>query len=246
MPRYKITIEYDGTQFCGWQSQEGLLTIQGAIEGAIFLLSNETVVLYGSGRTDKGVHALGQVAHFDLNRFFTERSVLGALNHYLTIKSLNIVITKVEIVSDDFHARFSTKKRSYLYKILNRPVNSPLNKNRVWMVYRNIDILSLYNESQFFIGTHDLSSFRASACQSKNPVKTIDSIDIKQENDFIYLTITAQSFLHNQIRIMVGTLVNIVTNNLNSSISTIIKEKNRSKAGITAPACGLYLYKILY
>ena len=244
MSKYKIVIEYDGTDYVGWQRQKNGGSIQQAIEKAIFQLTNEKVTLFGSGRTDAGVHALGQVAHFDLKKNFKIDNIRDGLNQHL--RPQPIAILKVAKVHQDFHARFSAIKRTYEYVITNRRPPLTINKNKSWGVFKKLDIQKMKFEAQFFIGKHNLQAFRSIHCQSSSSVKTIDDIKILHKNNDIYIRVSARSFLHSQVRIMVGTLVDIGKGKIKNSIKKIIKDKDRSDAGITAPACGLYLLKIEY
>ncbi len=244
MYNYKITIEYDGTNFVGWQRQDNGLSIQQLIEEAIHKLSNKKTLIFGAGRTDAGVHAKGQVASFELEKFLDLNTLRDGLNHHLRPHPVAVLLAEETDV--DFNARFSAKLRWYEYKIINRRSPLTLENNRVWCVHKNIDINKIINESQFFIGKHDLSSFRSINCQSKSPIKTIASIDIKKKEDEIKFVISAKSFLHSQVRIMVGTLVDIGLNKISKSVSEIISLKKRDCAGITAPAHGLYLTKVDY
>ena len=244
MFNFKITIEYDGTNYVGWQKQDNGLSIQEAIEDAIFKLTAEKINLFGAGRTDSGVHALGQVAHFNLKKIFKIDNIRDGLNQHL--RPQPIAILKVAKVHQDFHARFSAIKRTYEYVITNRRPPLTINKNKSWGVFKKLDIQKMKFEAQFFIGKHNLQAFRSIHCQSSSSVKTIDDIKILHKNNDIYIRVSARSFLHSQVRIMVGTLVDIGKGKIKNSIKKIIKDKDRSDAGITAPACGLYLLKIEY
>lgn len=245
--RLKITIEYDGTNLLGWQKQLDGPSVQEYIETAIYKFSNQQVEVYGSGRTDAGVHALGQVAHFDLETEMDEHRLREAINAHLRIMKTKIVVLEVEKVHSDFNARFDTVKRSYIYRILNRRVPSPLRENRVWHVNYPLDIEKMIEASKHLIGHHDFSSFRAAACQAKSPEKSIDIIKITKEDDEIVFYFEAKSFLHHQIRNIVGTLKMVGDGSLApDDVKTILEAKDRTKAGITAPACGLYFKQIWY
>ena len=244
MYNYKIIIEYDGTNFVGWQQQENGQSIQSALQEALVKLSNEKVTIFGAGRTDAGVHAIGQVASFLLSKKIETDVIRDGLNQHLRPKP--IAIQKAELVEDDFHARFSAKKRWYKYKIINRRPPLTIDLNRAWCVYKNLDIEKMKTESSAFLGKHDLHAFRSAHCQSKNSVKTIDSVSIKNKGEEIIFEVSAKSFLHSQVRIMVGTLIDIAKGNINKTIIDIINSKNREIAGQTAPANGLYLKKIDY
>lgn len=245
MPRYKIKIEYDGTDFVGWQRQENHLSIQQVIEEAIASFSQEEVVLYGSGRTDAGVHALGQVAHFDLSKPHSDKTIRDAINAHM--RDYNISILSAETVDDEFHARFSAKKRSYLYRILNRRAPSALDKNRVWWVPVPLDSQKMNEAAKYLIGHHDFSSFRAAQCQAKSPEKTVDSVIVEQFGEEIHIKAIAPSFLHHQIRNFAGSLKLVGAGKLEPiQIKEILEAKDRRVAGPTAPACGLYFVSVMY
>ena len=244
MHNYKIVIEYDGTNFVGWQQQENGQSIQSALQEALVKLSNEKVIIFGAGRTDAGVHAYGQVASFNLNKKIKTDVIRDGLNQHL--RPHPIAVQNAEIVDDNFHARFSAKKRWYEYKIINRRPPLTIDLNRAWCVYKNLDIEKMKSESLSFLGKHDLNAFRSAHCQSKNSMKTIDSVSIKNIDGQIRIEVSAKSFLHSQVRIMIGTLVDIAKGNINKTILDIINSKQREIAGQTAPAHGLYLKKIEY
>ena len=244
MPNYKILIEYDGTNFVGWQQQDNGQSIQSALQEALFKLSNEKVSIFGAGRTDAGVHAYGQVASFNLNKKIETDVMRDGLNQHL--RPLPIAVQQAELVDDDFHARFSAKKRWYEYKIINRRPPLTIDVNRAWCVYKNLDTEKMKSESSFFLGKHDLNAFRSTHCQSKNSMKTIDSVSIENIDEQITIEVSAKSFLHSQVRIMIGTLVDIAKGNINKTVLDIINSKQRAIAGQTAPAHGLYLKKIEY
>ena len=244
MNNYKLTIEYDGTNFVGWQQQKNGNSIQSAIQKAILELSGERVIVNGAGRTDAGVHAYGQVASFSIKKKIDTDVIRDGLNQHLRPQLISI--QKAEQVDEDFHARFSAKKRWYKYKIINRRAPLTIDVNHAWCVFKKLDITKMKNESSFFIGQHDLNAFRSVYCQSKSSIKTIENIKITQEDENIIIEIGARSFLHSQVRIMVGTLVDIAKGNINKSIKEIINNKKREEAGQTAPPRGLYLLKVEY
>ena len=244
--RYKLTIEYDGTPFCGWQKQQGQQTVQEILEKAIGIaLHKKNVELFGSGRTDTGVHALAQVAHFDHD---------GKLDLYKFRESLNalvrphpISVREIVAVSDDFHARFSAKQRAYLYKIQNTRYPPALNLNRVWWYTYPLDEKKMQQAANLLIGKHDLSTFRAAGCQAKSPIKTIDEIFITRKDDFITLEIRAKSFLYHQVRNIVGSLVYVGSGKWTlDDFKSAFGAKDRTKGGETAPASGLYFKDVLY
>ena len=244
MFNFKIIIEYDGTDYVGWQRQDNGFSIQEAIENAIFKLTGEKIIIFGAGRTDAGVHALGQVAHFNLKKEFKADNIRDGLNQYL--RPQPIAILSAEIVNDKFHSRFSAIKRTYKYIITNRRSPLTINKNKSWGVFKKLDIGKIEFEAKYFIGRHNLEAFRSAHCQSNSALKTIDAISITNKHNDIIITISAKSFLHSQVRIMVGTLVEVGKGNIIKSIKDIIEEERRTQAGITAPACGLYLVKVEY
>ena len=244
--RYKITIEYNGSNFIGWQKQKHLSnSIQEIIEEAIFKFSQQRVILYVAGRTDAGVHALGQVAHFDLTTDFDTYVIRNAINCHLLPHAISVL--SVEKTDDKFHARFSAKKRHYLYKIINRYSSLTLDYNRAWLVRAPLNVENMIQAVDYIKGNHDFSSFRARHCQSKSTIKTIDNLQIVHDNQSIDIYIAALSFLHNQVRIIVGTLVECGKNNFPPEyVKNILEAKDRSYAGMTAPSCGLYFLKVDY
>ena len=244
MPKYKITIEYDGSNYAGWQRQDNGISIQESIEKAIIQLTGEKIIIFGAGRTDAGVHALGQVAHFDLKKIFNTDNIRDGLNQYLRPQPISVL--KAEEVDDDFHSRFSAKSRTYQYNISNRRAPLTIDKNKSWAVFKKLDVNKMEFEAKHFLGNHNLDAFRSAHCQSKSAIKTIDSILIIKKNENISIRVSAKSFLHSQVRIMVGTLVEIGKGKIIKSIKRIIEEEKRSQAGITAPACGLYLIAVEY
>lgn len=247
MPRFKIIIEYDGTNLLGWQKQLDGDSVQSLVEKAIFNLTQQEVEVYGAGRTDARVHAFGQVAHFELGHNFDEYRIVEGINAHLRELKAPVSILSAAIVDVDFHARFSATKRSYIYKILNRQAPPVLEKNRVWWINTPLDIVKMLEASKYFLGCHDFSSFRAVACQAKSPIKTIDKIEITKKDAEIIIYIEAKSFLHHQVRNMVGALKEVGIGKIAPiEIKTILEKCNRNEAPATAPACGLYLNKIEY
>ena len=243
MTRYKINIEYDGTDLIGWQENQQGPSVQSLLQDAIFKFCGEKTEVYSAGRTDAGVHALSMVAHFDLEKDSDAQTVMRAMNFYLNDKPVSVL--SCEKVSDDFHARFSCKKRNYKYIDVNRSAPVVLRKNRVWWVPQKLDVESMKAAAQKLIGKHDFTSFRAAQCQAKSPIKTLDSCVITQNGDEIIFEFSAQSFLHHQVRNMVGTLVEIGLGK-DLDIDKIFEAKDRSAAGINAPACGLYFVSAEY
>tara|TARA_B100000287_G_scaffold98947_1_gene91005 strand:+ start:1132 stop:1878 length:747 start_codon:yes stop_codon:yes gene_type:complete len=248
MPRIKLKIEYDGTEYVGWQAQRNGVSIQGEIEESLKQIFNQEIKLYVAGRTDAGVHALGQVAHFDIENLSIETDkIFKALNFFLKKKKNKITILESKIVNKNFHSRFSVRKKYYLYQVFNRETQSYIQENKVWFIPQKINIERMKNASKFFLGKNDLNAFRSIDCQAKSSIRTIDEIKIKKESDFIKLRISGKSFLHNQVRIMVGTLIQVGKEILKETdIKRIIQSKDRKNAGPTAPPSGLYLERILY
>ncbi len=245
--RYKIVIEYDGTDLLGWQKQLDGPSVQEYLEKAIYGFLQQTTEVYGAGRTDAGVHALAQVAHFDLELPVDEFKIREAMNAHLRTMEAPVSILNVEAVGDDFNARFSAKGRSYIYRITNRRAPLVLDKNRSWWVYVPLDVEKMREGAKFLLGNHDFSSFRAAKCQAKSPIKTLDKMDIEQNGENITFYVEARSFLHHQVRNMVGTLKMVGDGHLKpEDIKNILESKDRTKAGPTAPAQGLYLSKIMY
>lgn len=244
MTNYKIIIEYDGTHFVGWQKQVNGNSIQGTIQNALFKLLGEEVLIFGAGRTDAGVHAYAQVASFNLKKNIGTDVIRDGLNQHLRPNLISI--QKVESVDKEFHARFSATKRWYEYKIINRRPPLTVDFGHAWCVYKKLNFEKMKIQSSYFIGKHDLNAFRSSHCQSKSSVKTIDSLMLEKDLETIKFTVSARSFLHSQVRIMVGTLIDIGKGNIDKSIQDIINLKERKNAGQTAPAFGLYLKSIEY
>lgn len=250
LQRWKLTIEYDGIPYCGWQIQDDERTVQGEIIKAIAKTTQENVDLIAAGRTDSGVHAYGQVAHFDIAKDFDEFTMRNALNAHLRGQAISILTA--EKVATDFHARFSAKQRHYRYQILARPAPIVALKNRAWHVYRPLDLDKMREAATHLVGTHDFTSFRAAACQAKSPIRTIDDIRLEVEdyiNDGQVITIfvSAKSFLHHQVRNITGTLIMVGKGKLSpDDMIPMLQAKDRQAGGMTAPAYGLYFEKIDY
>jgi tRNA pseudouridine38-40 synthase len=245
MPRYKLTIEYDGGPFVGWQRQENGLSVQQALEQAIAAFSGETVVVKGAGRTDAGVHALGQVAHIDLVRERTPDVVRDAIN--ANVRPHPISVISAEAVDDDFDARFSAVKRHYLYRILQRRAPPALDRGRVWWVSQALDVPAMHEAAQSLVGKHDFTTFRSSQCQAKSPVKTLDRLDVAREGEEVIVRATARSFLHNQVRSMVGTIKRVGEGGWPvAAVGEALAARDRARSGPVAPAEGLYLVAVEY
>ena len=245
--RIKLTIEYDGTNYVGWQKQKNGISVQEEIEKCLKKLLKDKISIYVAGRTDSGVHALEQVAHFDTIEKIEPKKISSGLNYYLKSSKNSISIINSKKVSNSFHSRFSAKKRTYLYKILNRKSPSPILQNKTWWIPYKLDLDKMKDASEFFIGKNDLNSFRSQNCQAKNSIRSIDTLNIIKKKDIIFFSISAKSFLHNQVRIIIGSLINVGRGYWDAKkIKEIIEIKKRSAAGPTAPAEGLYLEKIKY
>jgi tRNA pseudouridine38-40 synthase len=243
MPRYKILIEYDGTNFSGWQIQGHAVSIQGEINKAIFQFSGEEVEVYGSGRTDAGVHAIGQVAHFDLVKEWQDHTIINATNYHL--RPNRIVLLDCKQVPEEFHARFSATQRTYKYIILNRPARPSFETNRVWHVREPLDTALMESAAKLFEGMHDFTSLKTRICQAKSYLKTIDYIKISKDGVHIEITITARSFIHNMVRNIVGMLAMIGTKKwTEKNITSLLDAKAPTSQKLTAPAHGLYLERI--
>ncbi len=242
---YKAIIEYDGTGLSGWQRQKEHISVQQLLEEAIFAFSQEEIQVQASGRTDAGVHARGQVINFRLEKKFSPFSIINGINFHLNKAAIAVI--DIEEIDDEFNARFNAKKRYYRYHIINRTARLTIDRDRAWHVANELDINAMSKAAQYFIGNHDFTSFRASACQSKSPVKTIDNITITKEGDNIYIDIEALSFLHHMVRNIVGTLIKVGKGDWQAEyVEDILDAKDRRKAGATAPACGLYFMKVDY
>ncbi len=245
MQRFKLKIEYDGTKFVGWQFQKNGLSIQEVLQKAIFNLCNEKVVVTGAGRTDAGVHALGQTAHFDLEKKIEKKKFLPGLNQHIGSKPITIL--KVNKVNKNFHSRFNAKKRTYHYIIINRQSPLALQKNKAWHIRKKLNIGIMKKGAKLLLGTHNFSTFRASSCSAKSPIKTIENISINKNKDNIMLKFTSKSFLQNQVRSMVGCIKYLGEGKWGiNDFKKSFKSKSRSKCAPPAPACGLYLKNIKY
>ena len=245
MPRYKLTIEYDGTPFCGWQLQADAPTVQGALEAAVKAMSGEEVRVHGSGRTDAGVHALGQVAHCDIAKAFPPDRLRDGLNAHL--RPHPIAVRAAEIVPETFQARFSAKKRHYLYRIRNVRANLALDIGRVWRVPRVLDTDAMHLAAQRLIGKHDFTTFRDTECQARSPEKTLDQLDVIREADAVNIVTSARSFLHSQVRSMVGSLVWVGEGRWSADdLAAALAARDRAACGPVAPPEGLYLVKVDY
>ena len=245
MPRYKLTIEYDGTPFVGWQVQDNGPSVQGVLTEAIAAFTGERVVVAGAGRTDAGVHALGQVAHVDLAKDWDGDTVRDAINFHL--RPQPIAVLTAEHVAENFDARFSATERHYLYRIVNRRADLALDQNRAWRVPRPLDADAMHAAAQKLVGRHDFTTFRAAECQAKSPVKTLDQLDVKRDGDAVRISATARSFLHHQVRSMVGSLVHVGEGKWSAEdLAAALAARDRTRCGQVAPPQGLYLVRVEY
>ncbi len=245
MPRYRLVLEYDGGPFRGWQRQANGASIQASLEAAILAFCGEAVPVTGAGRTDAGVHALGQVAHLDLGREVSVETLRNALNHHL--RPQPIVVLEAAAVGADFHARFSATMRHYRYRIVNRRPPLALERGRAWLVPRRLDAETMHEAAQRLLGRHDFTSFRSALCQAKSPVKTLAQLAVVRNGEEIEIAARARSFLHHQVRNMVGTLKMIGEGRWPvAQIEAVLAARDRAAAGPTAPACGLCLVRVEY
>jgi tRNA pseudouridine38-40 synthase len=245
VPRYKLTIEYDGAPFAGWQIQAERPTVQGVLTAAIEALSGEKTLVQGAGRTDAGVHARGQVAHVDLKKDWNTDTVRDALNAHL--RPHPVAVLAAERVADGFNARTSAVKRHYLYRIINRRADLTLDAGHAWRVPRSLDAAAMHAAAQRLIGKHDFTTFRSTECQAKSPVKTLDQLDVERHGDELRVTTSARSFLHSQVRSMVGSLVMAGEDKWSADdLTRILAARDRTACGQVAPPDGLYLMRVDY
>ncbi|MEG6508489.1 tRNA pseudouridine(38-40) synthase TruA [Methyloligella sp. 2.7D] len=245
MPRYKLTIEYDGTPYCGWQAQETVPSVQGRLAEAVTAFSGEEFIPRGAGRTDAGVHALAQVAHLDLSRDWGAQKVRDALNAHL--RPDPIAVVACEQVDEEFDARFSAKARHYLYRIINRRSPLTLEKHRAWLVHRPLDADAMAEAAKHLVGRHDFSTFRAAECQANSPEKTLDVLTVQRSGELIEIRASARSFLHTQVRSMVGSLKLVGEGTWQpQDLKAALESADRAQCGGLAPPCGLYLTRVDY
>lgn len=244
MQRFKLVIEYDGRPFSGWQRQKEAPSVQATIEDALLVLNNgERVVVHGSGRTDAGVHGLGQVAHIDLERDITPDKLQGAINYGMKGKPVSILA--VEAVDNDFHARFSAVKRHYVYRILNRRAPLTFDQGLVWGVKHPLDVAAMHEAAQVLVGRHDFTTFRHIHCQAESPVKTLDYLTVEQAGEEIHICAGARSFLHHQIRSITGTLKLVGAGKWSKAdVKNALEAQDRSALMLNAPPDGLYFKKV--
>ncbi len=245
MTRYKLTLEYDGRGFVGWQRQDNGPSVQAALEAAVERFCGEAVTVHGAGRTDAGVHALAQVAHIDLDQETGADTLRDALNFHL--KPAAVAVLAAEAVADDFHARFSATERAYRYRIVNRRAPLALDRGRAWFVPVPLDAAAMHEAARALLGKHDFTSFRAGECQAKSPVKTLDALEVSRDGDEIRIEARARSFLHHQVRNMAGSLRLAGEGKWSrADMERALAARDRRAAGPTAPADGLYLVAVRY
>lgn len=245
MPRYRLTVEYDGGPFNGFQAQIDQPTVQGALETAVTAFCGETVRVHAAGRTDTGVHASGQVIHVDLSKDWPAATVMNALNAYLRRRP--VAILAAEQVDDAFHARFSARGRRYLYRILNRHGPAALERGRVWHVKTPLDAAAMHAAAQVLVGLHDFTTFRDTACQAKSPVKTLDLAAVSRAGEEIHVAFAARSFLHRQVRSMVGSLAEVGKGRWGAvDLAAALAAADRAACGPVAPSTGLCLTAVAY
>lgn len=245
MPRYRLTLEYDGSGYNGFQSQPGQPTVQGAIETAITAFSGETVRIAAAGRTDTGVHATGQAVSFDLDKAWPARTVMNALNAHMLEEA--VAVLNCAEVDGEWHARFSAKGRRYLYRILNRPGRPALDLGRVWHMKKPLDADAMHTAAQALVGLHDFTTFRDVNCQSKSPEKTLDVANVIRVGEEVHLVFKARSFLHRQVRSMTGSLVEVGLGRWTAAdLVAALEAKDRARCGPVAPSDGLYLTGVEY
>jgi len=245
MPRYKLIVEYDGRPFAGWQIQADQLTVQGLLTAAVEALSGDKTLVQGAGRTDAGVHARAQIAHVDLTKEWDTDTIRDALNAHL--RPHPIAILAAERAADDFNARTSAIRRHYLYRIINRRADLTLEAGRAWRVPRPLDAAAMHKAAQRLIGKHDFTTFRSTECQAKSPVKTLDILKVERSDEDVYVIAVARSFLHNQVRSMVGSLVPVGEGKWSpDDLAKALEARDRAACGPVAPPDGLYLTKVEY
>lgn len=245
MARYKLILEYDGTPFVGWQRQENGPSVQAALEAAVYALSGAHKPAHAAGRTDAGVHALGMVAHIDLDKEFPVEKVRDGLSQHL--RPAPIVVLQAEQVSEEFHARFSCVGRAYEYRIINRRARLTLDRNRAWRIQQPLDAEVMHAAAQTLVGKHDFTTFRAAACQSASPVKTLNEISVTRAGDEVFVRCAARSFLHHQVRSFAGTLAEVGRKKWRvEDVKAALDAKDRSRCAPVAPSEGLYFLRADY
>ena len=245
MPRYKLIIEYDGAPFCGWQVQDNGSSVQGALETAVQAMTGTFVRVHGAGRTDAGVHALGQVAHCDIDKLFVAGRFRDGLNAHLRPHPIGVL--SADLVPDTFEARFSATQRHYIYRIVNRRANLALDIGKVWRVPKPLDTNAMHEAAKRLLGRHDFTTFRDTECQAKSPVRTLDQLDVVRDGDAVTIVTSARSFLHSQVRSMVGSLAWVGQGRWTADdLAGALAARNRNACGLVAPPDGLYLARVDY
>ncbi|MBI1868507.1 MAG: tRNA pseudouridine(38-40) synthase TruA [Methylocystis sp.] len=245
MPRFALTLEYDGAPFVGWQRQANGASVQQRLEDAVFALTGERRVVHGAGRTDAGVHALGQVAHVDLARQWREDRLRDALNAHLRPHPIAVLETKS--VGEEFEARLSAVRRHYRYVIDNRRAPLALQAGRAWHIKRRLDADAMGVAARALIGRHDFTTFRASECQAASPIRTLERLDVRRDDELIEITASARSFLHRQVRSMVGSLEHVGSGKWSAAdLRAALEARERARCGQVAPPHGLYLVAVEY
>lgn len=245
MPRYKLTLEYDGGPYMGWQWQDHGPSVQGAVQAAVAKLDGGAREVYGSGRTDSGVHALAQVAHVDLVKDLRDDKVRDAINFHLGEHPISVL--DAERVDDEFHARFDARERRYLFRILDRRPRLALDRGRVWRVPVKLDTDAMDYAAQVLVGKHDFTTFRDTACQARSPEKTLDMARVSRVGDEVHCEFSARSFLHKQVRSMVGSLVEVGLGKWNrADMKAVLQSRDRTECGPVSPPDGLYLIHVAY
>lgn len=247
MPRFRMTVEYDGSPYVGWQRQENGPSVQGALEAAVLSLTGETVSIRGAGRTDSGVHAMGQVIHVDLTRDWVPYKLRNALNAHLALAGESVAVLDVRAVDEAFDARFSALRRHYLYRIITRPARLALEAERAWWVAKPLDHEAMHAAAQRLVGHHDFTTFRSAHCQATSPVRTLDRLDVARSGDLIEIRASAQSFLHNQIRSFAGTLKLAGEGRMTADdVQAALEARDRAACGPVAPPGGLFFLRVDY
>ncbi|WP_018235013.1 tRNA pseudouridine(38-40) synthase TruA [Ensifer sp. BR816] len=247
MPRYRLTVEYDGSDYVGWQRQENGPSVQGAIEKAVLSLTGETVSIRGAGRTDSGVHAMGQVAHLDMTREWKTHTLRNALNAHLTLAGERVSILDAAEAPPEFDARFSALRRHYLYRIISRRSPLALEARRAWWVPKTLDHEAMHAAAQHLVGHHDFTTFRSAHCQATSPLRTIDRLDVTRSGELIEIRATAQSFLHNQIRSFAGSLKLVGEGKWSpDDLKAALEARDRKACGPVAPPDGLFFMQVDY
>ena len=245
MPRFKLTLEYDGAPFVGWQRQDNGVSVQAALEDTIFAMTGERATAHGAGRTDAGVHAMGQVAHIDLSRDWEPFRLAEGLNALLVPRP--VAVLRVERAIEDCDARHSARARHYVYRIVNRRAPLTFDRGRAWAIKQPLDADAMREAARALIGRHDFTTFRDSQCQAKSPVRTLDRLDVRRDGDAITFEVSALSFLHRQVRSMVGSLVDVGAGRWSAAdLKSALEAADRSRCGQVAPPHGLYLARVDY